>query len=311
MAIVRGECSETQHANTTTFFGFASSRPSKAGTAVVVQGGGTRGAFSAGALAALADSELADDVAVVLGTSSGALAGSLFVARRSDLGRTYLGQGWSLAELGTRSPRSLVDPYRLVDHLLASAGLKPDDLASARPELVVGLAEASTLLPRYVSLRDKPSDQVRSILSAAIANPVLVRRSVELDGQRYLDGGFVDPLPAVRPLLAGYRRVVVIMTWPLEHAYVDDSRLQRTGLRMAAIGHGRRVAKWIGQPNPLHDLNIEFLVDGSSLGTLEKTLIVAPTSGLPWMSWRSSELVGLFDHGYTAAKQVLAASSPS
>ena len=54
--------------------------------ALVLEGGGMRGAVAAGMVSALEDLGMSDAFDSIYGTSSGAIAGAMFLARQSTMG---------------------------------------------------------------------------------------------------------------------------------------------------------------------------------------------------------------------------------
>ena len=60
--------------------------PKKVKSALVIQGGGMRGAFSAGSLIALENLGFAESFDAIYASSSGAINGSYFLAKQSALG---------------------------------------------------------------------------------------------------------------------------------------------------------------------------------------------------------------------------------
>ena len=206
--------------------------------ALVLEGGGYRGVFTAGVLDVLMERGVYD-FGSVWGVSAGAMAAASFRARQ--IGRNLrimlafrddkrLMSYFSLATTGSIAGHFL---YREVQD-----ELDPCDVGTFNASGLRMFAVASDVVlgaPRYFEIRALPDDIEKIRASSSLP---LVSTVVEIDGHRYLDGGTTDSVPveaalglAEVPYLADYEpasRALVVLT--RQRDYVKGQRLERMAL---------------------------------------------------------------------------------
>lgn len=186
------------------------------GVAVVAEGGGQRGIFTAGVLDAFLENHF-NPFQLGLGVSAGA----------QNLLSYFLGeQGYAkraIAEL-TAAPGFFV-PYRWLgargvidlDRYFESTVFDPEyrlpyqrisDVQKFRQLLFIA-TNRRTMQPMYL----QPDRQtVINYLKASSAVPFLYKAPVNVSGQQLVDGGVADPLPIHRAIELGARYIVIIRT---------------------------------------------------------------------------------------------------
>lgn len=178
-------------------------------TALVLEGGGFRGMFTAGVLDVLMEHGLAG-FASVWGVSAGAMNAVSFKSRQ--IGRTMrvmlafrddkrFMSFLSLAKTGDIAGGEFV--YETVQNELDPC----DDAAfAANPCRMLAVASNVTFgTADYLPVDELPADAVKVRASASLPG---VSRMVEIAGQRYLDGGTTDSVPFATALgLEGARRI--------------------------------------------------------------------------------------------------------
>lgn len=101
-------------------------------------------------------------------------------------------------------------------------------------KLVVG----TTSVERGVAEFFEPTqDDLVEVLRASSAVPLLYRKFVELQGQRFTDGGVAAPIPAYEAYRRGARRLLVIRSRPAE--FPGPSRLECAVVAAALRSHGK------------------------------------------------------------------------
>ena len=186
--------------------------------ALVLEGGGMRGIVSAGMAAALERLDLTRCLDLVVGASAGALNGAALVAgvaararglrasfatrefinpARLLRGRPALDVGYALRHAGgeldrERHGRTIESPIPL--HCLAV------DVETAETVVFTGHAHGGGAVGRAARLQP---------------DAVGRRRSGEIRGRRYLDGGLASPIPIDTAIAAGATHVLVLQTRPL------------------------------------------------------------------------------------------------
>lgn len=188
---------------------------STADIGLVLEGGGMRVTYTAGALDAFLDGGI--DIRYVIGVSAGANAGSNYVAdQRERNHRTfvdlvpdprYAGFSNLLRERSWFGMRFLFET--LPDRL---AKFDYEGFNTSPRTLVVGLTDCATGKTEYVTQRDHdPRWFVRTVLRATSSLPAL-SPPVPIAGRSYLDGGISDSIPLARSIADGNTRNVIILT---------------------------------------------------------------------------------------------------
>jgi len=183
-------------------------------TAIVVEGGAMRGIYAAGVLDVFLENDFHPfDLAV--GASAGACnLASHFAGQHGRNRRCYTQQ---------MSRTEFVDPRRFlrgghwidIDYLWdAFAREDPLDARAAaahRTRLVVAATSVDTGEPAFF---EPTADDLIEVLRASSAVPVLFRKTVELGGKRFVDGGVAAPIPVEEAYRRGARRILVIRSRP-------------------------------------------------------------------------------------------------
>lgn len=188
--------------------------------ALVLEGGGMRGTFTAGVLEAFAE-KLGDGgrgfnmaVACSAGACNAAsyLAGQTWRNRRIYL--DFLDGGklvrWSRLFVGG----NVMDIDYLIDEV--TVRLCPLDLERLKKNpipLYIGVMDADTGDTKYLMSHE---DDLITGLRATCALPTFYRRPVSYQGRRYIDGGVSDPVPVQKAIELGAQELVVVLTSPVE-----------------------------------------------------------------------------------------------
>ncbi|GAA2001518.1 patatin-like phospholipase family protein [Nakamurella flavida] len=188
--------------------------------ALVVAGGGMRGAYAAGMAHALSDAGLCDTFDVVYGSSAGAYIGAAVV-----LGG---GEGTARVFFEDMADRDFIDARRLrdrrpvvsLDHLIDRilTHAKPmawDRLGSTPTPLHVVATDAADLTGHV--LRPGSPAEWKLAFRATSSIPFLAGRAVELHGRRWIDGSVAEPLPVLRALRDGSTHVLALVNRPAAH----------------------------------------------------------------------------------------------
>ena len=187
-------------------------------TALVLAGGSTRGAIQIGMLQVLAEHGFVPDR--VYGSSVGAINGAGFAADPTREGLERMAQIW----LGLR--REDVYPqgrlhgpwlyFQQRDAVYSNSGLR-DIVIEGFPherleESAIPLEVVATSLADGGERWFTQGPAVDAILASA-AMPAIFP-PVEIDGERYIDGGVVDNVPIQRAIDAGATCIVVLLCSP-------------------------------------------------------------------------------------------------
>ena len=182
--------------------------------ALVLAGGGMRGAYTTGALHTMAEMGLSFDG--VYGTSSGGANAAWFVA-----GQTAESvKSWTYAQ----DPRivnyrrfllrsgPLLDLDALLFHVYPNElGFDAKKVATSRTRVEVTATDVDTGRVRFLDLGRVP---VLKALRATSALPFATTGPVAMNGRRYLDGGLTCPVPLARAMHDGATDITVILSRP-------------------------------------------------------------------------------------------------
>ena len=192
-----------------------------AGTALVVEGGGQRGIYTAGVL----DSWLFksfNPFSILVGTSAGAQNLSSYMtcqkgfARRAIFGLTQHSRFFSLKR--SLLKKSAVDLDWYFDQFEGGPYSLNIDQGLKRLEGRKLLFSATRVSNRKAEFFQPNQDNWFQLLKASSALPLLYRQGVRIGNQDYVDGGLAAPIPVREAYEQGARRIVVIRTLPKEQA---------------------------------------------------------------------------------------------
>jgi predicted patatin/cPLA2 family phospholipase len=182
--------------------------------ALVVSGGGMRGAYPAGMAHALEDAGFGDVFDEAYGSSAGAFIAAGFLT----------GQSWAAAPIFARdmTSREFIDVRRigtgrpvmsldhLFDHILTVTN--PFDwthLCRMAIPLRVVATGADDLRPHVLAELRSPTDW-KVGLRATATIPWLAGPPVEFGGRRWIDGSVAEPLAVIRALRGGATHVLAL-----------------------------------------------------------------------------------------------------
>lgn len=195
--------------------------------ALVVGGGGMRGAYAAGMARALHRAGLRDGFDAVYGASSGAFIAAAFLVGEAEAGAASFPEDLAsrafvdMRRLGTRRPAVSLD--HLLDRVLGERMPWSTLAASPAPLRVVATAAddltAHTLAPVTV-------DDWKTALRASACIPLLAGPPVEFAGRRWVDGSVGEPLAMARALRDGATHVLVLLSRGTDDLHPDaDAQL--------------------------------------------------------------------------------------
>lgn len=192
-------------------------RNQKRKTALVLSGGGSRGAYQCGVWQAL--SELGVKIDIVVGVSVGAINGAMVV--QSDVIQTA--NLWrqmetdmvfdvdcdaQIQDFAIEFFKNLGAGTSGLQHLLPQY---VDEEAIRKSPVDFGLltVEVPSMKPHYLWKEDIPTGRLYDYITAsASAFPAI--HAHEIDGKRFIDGGYEDNLPAAMTLEKGATEIIAV-----------------------------------------------------------------------------------------------------
>ncbi|WP_252179668.1 patatin family protein [Endozoicomonas sp. 4G] len=186
--------------------------------ALVTEGGGQRGIFTAGVLDAFLNAGF-NPFGLLIGTSSGAL----------NLASYICGQEKHAYRVITEATTSQ-NFFALKRFLTGKGGLDLDWLVQqAKSGLVLDwnagrenmrhrtvLASACGLSQHQACYFNLAEDDWQLALKATCSIPLLHTKPVQNESERYVDGGVCAPIPVQEAYRRGYNHIVVVRTMPVE-----------------------------------------------------------------------------------------------
>lgn len=194
-------------------------------TGLVLEGGAMRGLFTAGVLDVFLDEQI--QVNGMVTVSAGALFGVNFPAQQR--GRVLRYNLKYLNDKRYMGLHSLLTTGNVVNRDFAfyelPFTLDPFDqttFSQSNIDFWVTLTNVETGEPEYIKITDAFAQM--ETLRATSAMP-MVSKMVEVDGQRYLDGGIADSIPLQKTFALGYDKIIVVLTRPLDYRKKPSSMM--------------------------------------------------------------------------------------
>ena len=180
--------------------------------AIIFEGGGMRGAYTAGVIDALIENDM--EFTSCYGVSSGACHATTYLSKQFGRARKIIvnyahdKRYFSLRSLfKTGNMFGIEFIFKTLTH-----ELEPYDFETARnnpAKFYVGVINVKTAESEYLLIRDPDGEYMK--LAATMALPIISKK-VKLNGKKYLDGGIVDSLPIKQAFAAGNKKVVLVLT---------------------------------------------------------------------------------------------------
>lgn len=181
---------------------------------LVLEGGTLRPIFSSGVMDALLDQGLMFPYCI--GVSAGISNGISYISKQKrrnlEIVEKYRNDSRYIGYRNFLRNRSLFGLDFVFGEIPAK--LIPFDTGTYRQytgKLLVGVTNAHTGLPEYMDGME--ADEHWTMLRATCAIP-LVFPAIELNGQKYYDGGLVDPIPVRKAIADGNGKHLIVLTQP-------------------------------------------------------------------------------------------------
>ena len=274
----------------------------ESGLALLVEGGGLRGAFSAGVLAELAKpgGPRIDDVVAVSSaapTTAYMAAGQVEDGIRIWENYTHGSQLISPANWLSLSPLMAID--RLVEGFRHTVVLHAERAAASPTRAWVAVTNCHSGEIEYVRMT---ATNVFSLLKATMAIPLAYGKVVDVEGTPYVDGGVSNPVPIQHTLSMVRDRAVAILTQPRGYRRHKNPIMARL-----------MAASYTKYPALKPALLDRWRVANESLATIERLedegqlTVIRPIGPLPAgrLSRSQKDIVATIEAGRKAARAFL------
>lgn len=190
-------------------------------TALILEGGGFRGIFTAGILEVFLENNIFFDS--VYGVSAGAAYGVSYVSKQAGRNlavNDFIGDkrycSWSnLLKDGSMFSWEFI--YETIPQFIIPFDY--EELKYSESKFYVGTTDCETGIPEFFLLNKADKKDFRIILAASSSLP-FIAPLVHFDGKTLMDGGLADSIPFEFALNQGSDRAVVILTQPKN--YIKD-----------------------------------------------------------------------------------------
>jgi predicted patatin/cPLA2 family phospholipase len=243
---------------------------------IVVEGGGLRGAFCAGALQALAPL-LPRPADYVFATSSGAPSAAFYALGQIDRA-VRLWERWTHAS-HLVSPRHLLrgrpimDVDKLVNRFRGQEPLEVERFASVPTQAIIAVTNCRAGQAEFLRMTER---NAFPLLTATMALPFAYGKVITIDGQPYIDGGVCASIPIQPALERDIDDIIVLLTQPSAYR----KRLQSVApslLKLAYPGYPDLVHA-IGQRSAGYNRQVELI---ARLEARRRVWVVRPKEVLP------------------------------
>lgn len=207
-------------------------RSDDARIALVIEGGSSRGAYSAGMTGAIEQLGILPLFDAVYGSSAGALNGAWMLCGKAE---TTMHAWWTPEIMrGTINPkralrgRPVVDTHFLVHTVYTEIMVMGfDEILSGPVEFHPMATDAQTgeSVDLHPLIHDAPG--LQAALRATTAMPLLTGKPIEINGRRYVDAGVSESVPVQTALAQGATHVVALRTRRADELATRPARMER------------------------------------------------------------------------------------
>lgn len=181
---------------------------------LVLNGGGGKGAYQIGVFKALFEHKICDYITAVSGTSSGALNSALFVHGDIDVAikaweSISTESFWQISPDFSEGILTRDGLINIFDEYIDFDKIRMSDRTVYATVTDFGPNDETKGTVKYIRLNYRPIDEIRDILLASSAIPIIYA-PVRIDGNICRDGGLEDNMPISPLYIEGIRHFIVV-----------------------------------------------------------------------------------------------------
>jgi len=267
---------------------------------LVLEGGAMRGMYTAGVLDVFLENNI--EVDGIVGVSAGVLFGVNYLSKQK--GRAIRYNKKYAKDKRYMGIRSLIKTGNIINKEFSfyEVPFKLDifdqeTYGKSNIDFYATITNVDTGKPEYVKLKNVFEQM--ELLRATSAMP-FVSEMVELNGNKYLDGGISDSIPIDKCKELGYEKIIVILTRPIEY------RKKKSNDKITKI-------KYSKYPNLINVINnryknyndtVEKIID---MENKKEIFVIRPTKTvkIKRIERNPDKLQEMYDLGLEDAKNVL------
>ena len=192
---------------------------------LIVEGGGMRGAFASGVVAAMCEIFPSQKFDLTVGVSAGSCPLAFYVTDSPVRGESFqkILDIWKYDLIGNKFisfrnfffGKKIMNQSYLIDYLMKDKYpiIKERlSLAETTPLYIV-VSDFKEMVPRYIQAT---SENIHSLLKAATSLPIVTKGKYELNKMYYGDGGALDPIPLEKIINLGYKDITLVLNHPVD-----------------------------------------------------------------------------------------------
>ena len=264
-------------------------------TSLVLEGGGMRGAYTAGCLAWLLDNGITFDSAYGISTGAVHLCSYLMKSKELlyDCSTDYIADQQLIGIRSIMREKTYVGYNLLFSKILPEAGYFIKNAKHSGCDAKIGLYDLDLGKCVYISV-DQIDDKME-LLKASTTLPI-IGRVVHYDGHMLLDGGISEMIPIRQAIEDGNEKHLVITTKPKDFVRKPASAAIVNLMGMTYPKH-----KCVKEDYAVRHLNYNSQVDEiHQLETENKAIHISPSKTIPVkrMTGDKPSLRLLYDLGY-------------
>ncbi len=271
--------------------------------ALVLEGGASRAYFSVGVMDVFLENGLMADC--VIGASAGIANGvsyvsgqkgrSLIIGTKYTADKRYMG----IKYLFNRKNKSYYNKKFVFDELPNK--ILPFDyqaFAAYPGKVFAAVTNIETGKVQYLPVTGDDLQWTEMVATCAL--PILFQ-PVEINGEKYMDGGITDPIPADKALSSGMDRTVILLTRERNYVKEDEPALGISAFLYRKYPHfARALKKRTDTYNLAHAHALDLEREG-------KAFIICPGETADWHRTESSpeKILEIYNAGRKAAEDNL------
>lgn len=239
---------------------------------MLLEGGGMRGMYTAGVLDSFLDNEIKIDC--IVGVSAGALFGVNYASKQR--GRAIRYNTKYVKHPMYMSMKSLIQTGNIVNKEFAYYILPQrldifdqEQFGNSNIDYYATVTNVESGEAEYLKVTD--AFKQMEILRASSALP-FVSQIVEVDGNKYLDGGIADSIPIDKIRQLDVDKVIVVLTRPLN--YRKNEKTNRLVYNFTEKKYGKNLADTLEQRNKRYNESVEKIID---LESKKEIFVIRPT----------------------------------
>ena len=200
--------------------------------ALVLEGGGMRGLFTAGVLDVLMENNI--DVDYIIGVSAGALFGANYFSKQKGralrYNQKYLGDNRYISKRSLFLTGNLVNKdftyYKITKEL---DPFDNEEFIKTNKDYYVTVTNVETGKPEYLKITNvfNQLEEFRATSAMPFASKI-----IRINNKKYLDGGISDSIPIEKCKSLGYKKIIVVLTQPLNYQKEPISKKQLTMINL-------------------------------------------------------------------------------